>query len=268
MSEPDLSALKPVPPAIVLVDPQLGENIGAVARAMANFGLGDLRLVRPRDGWPNPRAYAVSSGATWILDDLKVFNRTEDAIADLTLLFATTARNREMAKEELTPAESARRLRERAGTGAKTGLLFGSERAGLVNEDIVLADAILTIPTDERFTSMNLGQAALLVSYEWFKAGDTTPASQLDLGRFDIAKKEDLVGFFEQIERELDEAGFLFPPSKRAAMVRNMRNIWQRAQLSEQDVRTMRGIVTALVHRPHAKRNAERDAAKAQKETP
>lgn len=252
-----------IPPAIVLVDPQLGENIGHVARAMANFGLEDLRLVRPRDGWPNPRAWALASGATWILEGAKVFETTEAAVADLTLLLATTARNREMAKEELTPAEAARRLRVPAGEGAKTGILFGSERAGLVNEDIVLADAILTIPTDKRFTSMNLGQAALLVSYEWFKSGDATPDARLDLGRFDLASKEQLVGFFEQLERELDEAGFLFPPAKVPAMIRNMRNIWHRAQLSEQDVRTMRGIVTALVHRPHAKRNAERDAAKA-----
>jgi tRNA/rRNA methyltransferase len=245
------------------VDPQLGENIGAVARAMANFSLGDLRLVRPRDGWPNARAYAVSSGATWVLEDARVFETTADAIADLTMVFATTARNREMAKEELTPTEAAGRLRLRSSQGAKTGLMFGSERAGLTNEDIVLADAILHIPTDKRFTSMNLGQAALLVSYEWFKAADQTPASRLDLGKFDIASKEALIGFFEQIERELDEAGFLFPPAKVPAMLRNMRNIWQRAQLSEQDVRTMRGIVTALVHRPHAKRNAEKAAQSA-----
>ena len=249
------------PPAVVLVDPQLGDNIGAVARAMANFGLEDLRLVRPRDGWPNSRAYAVSSGATWVLDGVRVFQTTAEAVADLTLLIATTARDREMAKEVLVPAEAAARLRERAATGARTGLMFGSERAGLVNEDVVLADAVLTIPTDERFTSINLGQAALLAFYEWHKAGDATPAASLDLGRFDLATKEELIGFFDQIERELDVAGFLFPPAKVPAMIRNMRNIWHRAQLSEQDVRTMRGIVTALVHRPHAKRNAERDAA-------
>lgn len=249
------------PPAVVLVEPQLGDNIGAVARAMANFGLTELRLVRPRDGWPNVRAYAVSSGATWVLDGVKVFDTTAAALADLTLVLATTARDREMAKEVLVPAEAAGRLRERWATGARTGLMFGSERAGLVNEDVVLADAIITIPTDSRFTSINLAQAALLVFYEWHKAADKTPAASLDLGRFDLAKKEDLVGFFEQIERELHEAGFLFPPAKVPAMIRNMRNIWHRAQLSEQDVRTLRGVVTALVHRPHAKRNEERAAA-------
>lgn len=249
------------PPAVVLVTPQLGDNIGAVARAMANFGLEDLRLVRPRDGWPNPRAYAVSSGATWILDKARTFETTAAAVADLTLTLATTARDREMAKEELTPAEAAHRLRVHGAGGARTGLLFGSERAGLTNEDIVLADAIVTIPTDSKFSSINLGQAALLVAYEWFKAGDATPAAQLDLGRFDLAPKEALIGFFEQIERELHDAGFLFPPAKVPAMIRNMRNIWHRAQLSEQDVRTMRGVVTALVHRPHAKRNAEKEAA-------
>ncbi|MBL9011750.1 MAG: RNA methyltransferase [Alphaproteobacteria bacterium] len=250
-------------PAVILADPQLGENIGAVARAMANFGLGDLRLVRPRDGWPNARAYAVSSGATWILDGVRVFDTVAEALAGLTLVVATTARDREMAKEVLTPPEAARRLRLRAGTGAPTGLLFGSERAGLVNEDVVLADAVLTVPTDSRFSSMNIAQAALLVFYEWFRHADETPPASLDLGRFDLATKDELIGFFEQIEHELDEAGFLFPPSKRPAMVRNMRNIWQRAQLSQQDVRTMRGIVTALVHRPHARRNAERAAARA-----
>lgn len=248
------------PPAVILADPQLGENIGAVARAMANFGLGDLRLVRPRDGWPNARAYAVSSGATWILDGVRVFDTVADALSGLTLVIATTARDREMAKEVLTPPEAARRLRERARTGGPTGFLFGSERAGLTNEDVVLADAVLTIPTDSRFSSMNIAQAALLSFYEWFKSADGTPAATLDLGRFDLASKEDLIGFFEHIERELDEAGFLFPPAKRPAMVRNLRNIWQRAQLSEQDVRTMRGIVTALVHRPHARRNAEKAA--------
>ena len=256
------------PPAVVLVEPQLGENIGAVARAMANFGLSDLRLVRPRDGWPNARAYAVSSGAHWPLDGARVFQTTAEALAGLTLVLATTARDREMAKEVLTPAEAARRLRAQAAAGANTGLLFGSERAGLVNEDIVLADAIVTIPANPRFTSFNIAQAALLTLYEWHEAGDATPAAALDLGRFDIAPKEALIGFFEQIERELDEAGFLFPPAKVPAMIRNMRNIWQRAQLSEQDVRTLRGIVTALVHRPHAKRNAERAAEAAGSDEP
>jgi len=251
------------PPAVVLVEPQLGENIGAVARAMANFGLTDLRLVRPRDGWPNARAYAVSSGAHWPLDGARVFPTTAEALSGLTLVFATTARDREMAKEVLTPAEAAGRLRSHAAAGAQTGLMYGSERAGLVNDDIVLADAVLTIPANPRFTSFNIAQAALLTLYEWHKAGDETPASSLDLGRFALASKDDLVGFFEQIERELDEAGFLFPPAKVPAMIRNLRNIWQRAQLSEQDVRTLRGIVTALVHRPHAKRNAERAAAAA-----
>lgn len=260
----DTSALPP--PAVVLVEPQLGENIGAVARAMANFGLADLRLVRPRDGWPNARAYAVSSGAHWPLDGARVFQTTAEALTGLTLVFATTARDREMAKEVLTPAEGARRLRVHAASGAPTGLMYGSERAGLVNDDIVLADAILTIPANPRFTSFNIAQAALLTLYEWHKAADGTPAASLDLGRFAIAPKDELLGFFEQIERELDEAGFLFPPAKAPAMIRNMRNIWQRAQLSEQDVRTLRGIVTALVHRPHAKRNAEKaEAAKTER---
>jgi tRNA/rRNA methyltransferase len=255
-----------IAPAVILADPQLGDNIGAVARAMANFGLKDLRLVRPRDGWPNPRAYAVSSGATWILDGVRVFDTVAEALAGLTLVIATTARDREMAKEVLTPTESARRLRAHAGAGQATGLLFGSERAGLVNEDVVLADAVLTVPTDQRFSSMNIAQAALLTFYEWFRSADETPDSALDLGRYDLAAKEELIGFFGQIEHELDEAGFLFPPSKRPAMVRSMRNIWHRAQLSQQDVRTLRGIITALVHRPHAKRNAERAAAALQTE--
>jgi tRNA/rRNA methyltransferase len=249
------------PPAVVLVEPQLGENIGAVARAMANFGLTDLRLVRPRDGWPNARAYAVSSGAHWPLDGARVFQTTAEALAGLTLVLATTARDREMAKDVVTPEEAARRLRSHAAAGALTGLMYGSERAGLVNDDIVLADAIVTIPANPRVTSFNIAQAALLTLYEWHKSADQTAPVTLDLGRFALASKEDLIGFFEQIERELEEAGFLFPPAKVPAMIRNMRNIWQRAQLSEQDVRTLRGIVTALVHRPHAKRNAERAAA-------
>lgn len=241
-------------PAVVLADPQLGENIGAAARAMANFGLSDLRLVRPRDGWPNPRAYAVASGANWILDAVRVFDTTEAALTGLGLVFATTARDREMAKEVVTPEEAVARMRALPDGAARAGLLFGSERVGLVNDDIALADAILTIPTDARFSSLNLAQSLIVIAYEWQKAHGSVPPSRYDPGHYGPARKDELIGFFEHIERELDEAGFLFPPEKRAAMVRNMRAIWHRAQLSEQDVRTLRGIVTALVHRPHVKR--------------
>ena len=237
----------PLAPAIILSEPQLGENIGACARAMANFGLSDLRLVNPRDGWPNEKAEAMAAGAVGIIESARVFESVEQAIGKLQLVYASTARDRTMAKPVLTPAEAARRLREAAGQGIHTGLLFGNERAGLTNDEVALADCIVTIPTETTgFASLNLGQAVLLLGYEWFKAGDDTPPEQIDHGVQLPATREELILLFEHLEEELEKGGFLFPPGNRPGMIRNLRSILHRAKLTDQEVRTLRGVIVAL----------------------
>ena len=237
----------PLAPAVILSEPQLGENIGACARAMANFGLSDLRLVNPRDGWPNERAEAMAAGAAGLITNARVFDSVEHAIGKLQLVYASTARDRTMAKPVLTPQETARRLRESAGNGVATGLLFGNERAGLTNDEVALADCIVTIPTEASgFASLNLGQAVLLLGYEWFKAGDDTPPEHIDHGIQLPASREELVLLFEHLEDELEKGGFLFPPGNRPGMIRNLRSILHRAELTDQEVRTLRGVIVAL----------------------
>ena len=233
-------------PAIILSEPQLGENIGACARAMANFGLCDLRLVKPRDGWPNPKAEAMAAGAGGLIAAATVYDSVPEAIGRLRLVYAATARDRAMAKPILTPAEAARRLREACADGAPTGVLFGNERAGLTNDEVALADCVITIPTDPNFSSLNLGQAVLLVGYEWFKAGDVTPPGRIDHGAALPAPREELIRLFEHLEGELEESGFLFPPGNRPGMIRNLRSILHRAELTDQEVRTLRGVIVAL----------------------
>jgi len=234
-------------PAIILSEPQLGENIGACARAMANFGLSDLRLVNPRDGWPNEKAEAMAAGAAGLVSAARVFDSVAHAIGKLQLVYAATARDRTMAKPVLTPTEAAMRLREAASRGVQTGLLFGNERAGLANDEVALADCIVTIPTDgSGFSSLNLGQAVLLLGYEWFKAGDTTPPERIDHGAQLPAAREELILLFEHLEEELEKGGFLFPPGNRPGMIRNLRSILHRAQLTDQEVRTLRGVIVAL----------------------
>jgi tRNA/rRNA methyltransferase len=236
---------KPSAPAVILSEPQLGENIGAAARAMANFGLSDLRLVRPRDGWPNPKADAMAAGAVGIVQAARLFETTEAALADLHHVVATTARDRAMAKPVLTPREAAGRLRAASAGGRKTGLLFGGERSGLTNDEVALADEIVTIPT-EGFSSLNLGQAVLLLGYEWFARADTTPAETIDHGLAGPASREELFQLFTHLEDELEKAGFLYPPGNRPGMVRTLRAILHRAKLTDQEVRTLRGVVAAL----------------------
>ena len=235
-----------VPPCVILNEPQLAENIGAAARVMANFGLDDLRLVRPRDGWPQERAWASASGANWPLDGARVFERLEDAVADLQLVFATTARPREVRLPVITPREAAGELHTAASAGQAVGMLFGGERAGLETHDIALCQAIVTIPIDERFRSLNLAQAVALNCYEWrMRVADTAPARFLD-ALADPAGQEAVLGFYGQLEKELDAAGFFHPPEKTPSMVRNLRAIFARARLTDQEVSTLRGVVTAL----------------------
>jgi tRNA/rRNA methyltransferase len=237
--------MKPMAPCVILNEPQLAENIGAVARVMANFGLDDLRLVRPRDGWPQERAWASASGAHWPLDGARVFTRLEEAIADLRLVMATTARPRETSLPVLTPRGAAVELRAAFNAGWPVGLLFGGERAGLETADIALCQTIVTIPIDPRFHSLNLAQAVAINAYEWrLSEADAVPPAFREGPP--PAEQADLVGFYEQLESELDAAGFFHPAEKRPSMVRNLRVAFGRARLSDQEVRTLRGVVTAL----------------------
>jgi tRNA/rRNA methyltransferase len=248
-------------PAIILFEPQLGENIGFAARAMANFGLSELRLVAPRDGWPNDKARAAAAGADAVIDGAKLYPGLEAAIADLNFLLATTARPRDMVKPVLTPKRAAAELAKRRGRGDRTGVLFGPERSGLDNDVVALADAIITAPVDPAFASLSLPQAVLLIAYEWLQANQPHPSlgratahdgpaiEGLDLARTRPATRAELIGLFAHLEGELDQAGFLRPPEKRPTMIRAMRNMFHRMGATEQDVRTWRGIIAALSHR-------------------
>jgi tRNA/rRNA methyltransferase len=232
-------------PCVILNEPQLAENIGAVARVMANFGLSDLRLVRPRDGWPQERAWASASGADWPLDGARVFDTLRDAVADLRLVMATTARPREAMLAVVTPREAAARLAAADGEGWPSGLLFGGERAGLETADIALCHAIVTIPVDPRFHSLNLAQAVAITAYEWRLTRAAGPPPRFTAAP-PPADQAAVHGFYDQLEAELEAAGFFHPPEKRASMVRNLRVAFARAALSDQEVRTLRGVVTAL----------------------
>jgi len=237
-------------PAIILVQTQLGENIGTTARAMANFGLTDLRVVNPREGWPNERARAAASGGP-LIDDVRVFGTTGEAVADLTFVYATTARVREIPKPVVGPREAAKVARRRIGGGESVGVLFGPERSGLTNEDVAFADAILTLPVHPDFTSLNVAQAVLIFAYEWRLSGmGETPVLPFESGLGPPAAKEDLVRMFEQFEEALDRAEFFRPPEKRPHMVLALRAMLQRAGLTEQEVRTLRGVIAALDRRP------------------
>ena len=236
-------------PVIILVEPQLAENIGMVARAMANFGLSELRLVKPRDGWPTggglPKgAHQAASGALHVLHGAKLFPDARAAIADLNHVFATTARNRGQMKRVFTPAEMMPDVATRIASSQRVGILFGRERTGLENDEISLADAIVTFPVNPQFASLNLAQAVLLMGYEWFHAsrGDVKPFSETHAPP---ATRDMVVSLFDYLEDELDQGGF-FPPDKREIMARNLRDILHRLSLSEQDCRTLRGAVHAL----------------------
>jgi tRNA/rRNA methyltransferase len=232
------------PPCVVLDAPQLPENIGAVARAMANFGLSDLRLVRPRDGWPQPRAWPAASGAESVLDSAKVFAALPAGIADLTLVLAMTARPRETALPVLTPREGAARAAA-IGPTERAGFLFGGERAGLETADVALCQAIVTIPVDPGRRSLNLAQAVAINAYEWRLTRDDQPPA--NFGRPEPpADAEALAGLYAHLEAELDVGGFFHPPEKREAMVRNLRVALGRGGFTDQEVRTLRGVITAL----------------------
>jgi tRNA/rRNA methyltransferase len=238
-------------PAIILVRPQLGENIGMAARAMANFGLSELRLVAPRDGWEEGSpvwraAVDAAVGAHGIVRAAPVFPDVTGAAADLNKLFATTARERDQAKPVLTPETLAAEAKARGAAGQRIGVLFGAERTGLTNEEVGLADAIVTFPVNPDFSSLNLAQSVSLVCYELFKAlsGDAAPFQLQHVTP--PATRAQVLDFFQHLERELEAGDYFIPDGKRDVMSRNLRNIFHRIELTEADVRTLRGVVVAL----------------------
>ncbi len=237
-------------PVIILVEPQLGENIGTAARAMANFGVTDLRLVRPRDGWPSEKARNAASRADHVISKTKIFETVEEAVADLDMVYATTARQRDMLKTVRHPVEAAQIMRQTTEKGGKVGIMFGRERWGLNNDEVALANEILTLPVDPDFASLNIAQAVLIICYEWRMSGqDRKEALPFETPDVPRASKDDMVRLFGHLEDALDEVGFFRPPEKREHMVRNLRNILQKGDWAEQEVRTLRGVIAALQRR-------------------
>ena len=234
-------------PLIVLVDPQMGENIGAAARAMLNCGLDDLRIVNPRDGWPNERADAMSAGALEIMPPVGVYDSTAAAIADCHYVVATTARARGMVKPILTPRAAGAELAKRQAEGQRTAILFGAERSGLTNDDTALAHAIVTIPLNPSFSSLNLGQAVLLLAYEWSLHNMDAPERHMPTGDSLPASHDKLAELCDRLESEMDSHGFFRSPDQRPAIMRNLRNMLGRADMTEQEVRTFHGIISALI---------------------
>jgi tRNA/rRNA methyltransferase len=234
-------------PAIILVEPQLGENIGMVARAMANFGLAELRLVNPRDGWPNEKARAAASRADHVIDGATVHDTLAEAIADLEFVFATTARPRDNFKPVRGPVEAGRGLRERFRAGQKTGILFGREKFGLFNEEVGLADEIVTFPVNPAFASLNIAQAVLLMSYEWMKSGlDSETQTAFSGPDLKPAAKEHLHGFLQHLEEALEARGYFRPAAKKPKMVDNLRSVLTRPGFAEAEIKVLRGVLASL----------------------
>ena len=233
-------------PAVILVRPQLAENIGATARAMANGGLFHLRLVAPRDGWPQDRAWRMASGADRILEAAELHDTVDSAVADLHRVFATCPRPRYVIKPVLTARAAAAELREACLGGLRCGLLFGPERAGLDREDLARADSLVRYPLNPAFASLNLAQAVMVMAYEWWQTTDGTPPRVLETHRTQVATKSELETFMAHLLDELDACGFLRNAPKRPGMVQNLRHFFQRGEVTEQELRTLHGVVTEL----------------------
>lgn len=232
-------------PAIILVRPQLGENIGKAARAMYNFGLTDLRLVAPRDGWPNPDAGPSAAGAGVVIEKARVHETVEDAVADCSHVYATTIRDRDMPKPVVTPKEAAAQIKGLTYDSVQTAILFGPERSGLTNDDVVLADTVLTVPVNPDYGSLNLAQAVILVAYELFQ-------EQIDAAAYvpshpeGFAGKEEILGLMEHLEGALDGKGYFKSEGRRAKQIHTLRNLIQNSGFSSQEVHTLRGVIKSL----------------------
>ena len=234
-------------PAFVLVRPQMGENIGAAARAMWNFGLDRMSVVAPRDGWPNQKAVAMASGAGRLLDDAQLFPTTAEAIRDATFVFATTARSRDLTKEVFTPEAAMENAARRIAAGGQVAVLFGPERAGLENDDIARANAIISVPVNPEFPSLNLAQCVLLTAYEWRRATHDTAPREMEFAGTEAAQQIEIEKLAEHYEDRLQQAGFFFPDAKAEGMKTTLRNLWSRMPMTRADVQILHGIMRQMV---------------------
>ncbi|MCA0043898.1 RNA methyltransferase [Celeribacter litoreus] len=241
-----MSDLKGPTPAIILVRPQMGENIGGAARAMWNFGLDRMRVVAPRDGWPNQKAVAMASGAGRLLDEAGLFANVRDAVADCDYVIATTARMRGITKPIMTPERAMEHARALVAEGKKVGVMFGPERAGLENEDVVEANAIVTVPVNPEFASLNLAQAVLLMSYEWGRQTTEVEPEVMEMAKTEWAGHLEVEKLGDHYEEILDEAGFFFPDHKAEGMKMNLRNLWSRMPLTRADVQIFHGMMRQM----------------------
>jgi tRNA/rRNA methyltransferase len=234
-------------PVFVLIRPQMGENIGAAARAMWNFGLDRMRIVDPRDGWPNQRAVAMASGAGRLLDEAGLFDGTAEALGDRTHVFATTARARGLTKPVVTPERAMEMTAEMIGRGEKVAVMFGPERAGLENDDIARANTLINVPVNPDFASLNLAQCVLLCAYEWRRQTGDAQAERVELAGTEWASNIEMEKLAEHYESRLDEAGFFFPEHKAEGMKLNLRNLWSRMPLTRADVQMLHGVLRQMV---------------------
>ncbi|MCA0995699.1 MULTISPECIES: RNA methyltransferase [Roseobacteraceae] len=234
-------------PAFVLVRPQMGENIGAASRAMWNFGLDRMRLVSPRDGWPNPSAVAMASGAGRLLDEAQLVETTAQAVEDCDLVFATTARMRGLTKPVYSPEQAMKEAAERLAQGGKVAVMFGPERAGLENSDVAVANALINVPVNPEFPSLNLAQCVLLCAYEWQRASTQIEAQRVEMAGAEWASGLEVEKLAEHYEERLSEAGFFFPDHKAESMKLTLRNLWSRMPLTREDVKTLHGVMRQMV---------------------
>ena len=236
-----------IKPAIILVKTQLAGNIGSAARAMLNFSLTDLRLVEPQQDWKSQPARSMAAGADVLLENARIYPSLEAATADLQVVYATTVRPRDMTKYVTTPKQATEEVHNYSTQNIHTGVVFGPEKSGLCNDDVALADKVIEIPVNTDFSSLNLSQAVLVMAYEWFQAIQTPPKTYLRFGDTRLATRDELNNFFKRLESALDANGFLDIPGKRDIMVRNIRNMFTRSELTEQEVRTLHGIISSLI---------------------
>ncbi len=236
-------------PSFILVEPQMGENIGAAARAMYNFGLEWMRIVNPRDGWPNQKATTMASGAARVLDQVRLTQTTAEACDDLHYVFATTARSRDLTKPVMTPERAMMHARALIAEGKKVGVLFGPERAGLANDDVVRANALISVPVNPAFASLNLAQCVLLLAYEWCRKDADLPPEAMALAGTDFATVIEVEKLSERLEKRLRDRRFFWPEDKAESMRLNLRNLFSRMALTGADVRTLHGVFRALVKR-------------------
>ena len=234
-------------PVMVLVRPQMGENIGGAARAMWNFGLDRMRIVNPRDGWPNQKAIAMSSGAGRLLDEAQICGSTAEAVADCTYVFATTARSRDLTVPVMTPEHAMTVAREKIAAGQKVAVLYGPERAGLENDDIALANAVINVPVNPEYASLNLAQCVLLTAYEWMRGAADVAPERMSMAGSDWASQGDVEALARHFEDRLDEAGFFFPEPKAEGMKINLRNMWSRFPMTRADIQMLHGMMRQMV---------------------